>query len=117
MRAVTILIAVLLATGAGAAARRSATVDAAGLRGSVSAGDTGSSAPVASAPGTAAARLRKTASPAPPLASPLPAADSQCRMTCAHSYYRCLAGDYAEQCPQAWTLCLAGCARVSSGLR
>ena len=116
MRAATILLVVLLATGAGAAPRRSSPVDAVGLRGSVSASDTSSTAPVAGA-STGAAKLRKTAAPSPPLASPLPADDAQCRLTSAHSYYRCLAGDYAEQCPPAWTLCLAGCARAAAGVR
>ena len=116
MRAATILLVLLVATGASAAARRAPPVDGAGLRGSVSAGDPSSPTSAAGVT-TGAAKLRRAAAAAPPLASPFPADDGQCRLTCAHSYYRCLAGDFAEQCPQAWTLCLAGCARASSGLR
>ena len=115
MRVAIVLFSILLAVGAGAATRRAAPADAAGLRGSVSTGDKGAPAPVGAT--TTAARLRKTPPPVPALASPLPLDDGQCRRTCAHTYYRCLAGDYAEQCPQAWTLCLADCARATAGLR
>jgi hypothetical protein len=116
MRAFATLLIVLLAiaTAAGAATRRPSPVDAAGLRGPVS-GDASTAAPTS--PDTAAAKLRKTAAASPPLASPLPVDDGQCRQECAHTYYRCLSSDYAERCPQAWTLCLADCGRAASGLR
>jgi len=117
MRAVsTLLIALLaIAAGAGAATRRPSQVGAAGLRGPVSVGDSSTVAPTSA--GTATAKLRKTVAATPPLASPLPADDGQCRQECAHTYYRCLAGDYAERCPQAWTICLAGCGRAATALR
>ena len=117
MRAAATLLIVLLAVtaGADAATRRPSPVDTAGLRGPVSAGDAGAAAPTGAA--TAAVKLRKAVAASPPLASPLPADDGQCRQECAHTYYRCLSGDYAERCPQAWTLCLADCARAVADLR
>ena len=114
MRAVAILLVVLFATSAAAAPQRAPAVDAAGLRGPVPAGDPGAGT---SSPTTAAARLRKTVAPPQPIVSTLPADGGQCRQACAHTYYRCLAGDYAEQCPQAWTLCRADCVRAGGGLR
>ena len=114
MRLATTFLIILMAIAATAgAATRRGSGDAAGLRGSQAASVTGAASPTASA----AARLRKPATPTPPLAGPLPTDDGQCRRTCAASYYRCLAGDYAEQCPQAWTLCRADCARAAAALR
>ena len=109
MRVAAILLVLLSIAGASVGA---ATPRQAGLRGPVSTDGTAGPAPTAVA---AAAKPRKAA--ATPLASPAPADDGQCRRTCAHSYYRCLAGDYAEQCPQAWTLCHADCERAAAGLR
>ena len=115
MKAAIILLIVLLAARAGPAPRRAPTADATGLRGPISAGEANAAAPATVTTG-AAAKLRKAATRPPSLASPLPADGGQCRQTCAHGYYRCLAGDYAEQCPQVWTLCLAGCARAATDL-
>jgi hypothetical protein len=115
MRRASLFLMLLLALSPSARAATprppaNASVDAAGLRGTVS--------PTASpTPGNAASAARKSAlrSPIPP--PPTLSDNGQCRLTCAHSYYRCLAGDYAEQCPQTWTLCLADCSRASAGLR
>lgn len=49
----------------------------------------------------------------PPLLAPLasaPQADaSRCRLTCASSYYFCLATESPEECPTAWGQCRASC--------
>ena len=113
MRVALLLLIVLLADGSSAAARRPATVDGAGLRGPVSAGDT---APP-SGPNAAVSAGKPHKAAKPILASPLPENDGRCRQTCGHDYFRCLSGDYADQCPQTWTLCLADCGRGAAGLR
>jgi hypothetical protein len=108
-----LMLLAALAPNAGAAARHAPagpSVDAAGLRGAVS-----PTTNPAQDSATAAARKPAPRSPIPP--PPALGGNGQCRLTCAHSYYRCLAGDYAEQCPQSWTLCLADCTRASAGLR
>ena len=45
-------------------------------------------------------------------ASALPADPGQCRVTCAHTYYFCLAGEDAPSCPQNWSSCLITCNRA-----
>ncbi len=116
MRLATALALLLLiaASSAGSASPRRPAVDAAGLRGEVSTSDPAAASSTVTTPAT---KLRQTAPPTAPLATPLPADDGQCRLSCAHTYYRCLSGDYAERCPQDWTLCLAGCSRAGAGLR
>ena len=111
--AIPLCVLLLIAASSVGAAARKPAADAAGLRGAVSLSDP---AIAPAAPGVVA-KPRKTAPAPPTLATPLPADDGQCRLTCAHTYYRCLSGDYAERCPQDWTLCLAGCGRAGAGLR
>ncbi|MFN3521795.1 MAG: hypothetical protein ACK4YQ_06070 [Phenylobacterium sp.] len=58
-------------------------------------------------------------SPAPAPAAPLASAASppaalgdtagQCRLSCAQSYYFCLASELADDCPGAWSQCRAAC--------
>jgi hypothetical protein len=36
---------------------------------------------------------------------------SQCRRSCAQTYYFCLSTEGASDCPENWTSCLAGCGR------
>lgn len=50
----------------------------------------------------------------PALLAPLAAAPAQpdaarCRLTCASSYYFCLANDGSDDCPVAWGQCRAAC--------
>jgi hypothetical protein len=113
-----IALASLAASVVGAAPRgRIAVVApqaaATGLRGS----QTAAGAPTKAAPKTAAA-----VPAAPPVtlalrqseAAPGASRDEggQCRLTCAHSYYFCLAGEDAPSCPTSWTSCLADCGRA-----
>jgi hypothetical protein len=44
-----------------------------------------------------------------PLASPVQGDPGRCRLTCASSYYFCLASDAPEDCSPAWSQCRAGC--------
>jgi hypothetical protein len=72
--------------------------------------------------GAQAANVAKTPAPAPaPIlnaslptsdASAAPADPGQCRISCAHTYYFCLAGQDAPSCPQNWTSCLNDCSRA-----
>ena|SRR5471030_1774686 len=39
----------------------------------------------------------------------LPADPSECRMSCAQTYYFCRAGDHPEDCSGGWGQCVAGC--------
>ncbi|MDO8900712.1 MAG: hypothetical protein Q7V15_05085 [Phenylobacterium sp.] len=56
-----------------------------------------------------------------PLAGPLlmstpPPPDAPaCRMSCAQTYYFCLAGDASDECAQAWGQCRLGCGPGSGG--
>jgi hypothetical protein len=45
--------------------------------------------------------------PPPALSTGAPA--SQCRLSCAQSYYFCLASDTPDDCPGAWSQCRAAC--------
>ena len=45
-----------------------------------------------------------------PSASPrLGGVAQQCRMSCAQTYYFCLAGNQIDDCPASWSQCRAGC--------
>jgi hypothetical protein len=46
---------------------------------------------------------------APPAPSAPPVDPSECRMTCAQSYYFCRAGDHADDCAGTWSECVVGC--------
>jgi len=53
------------------------------------------------------ASLMSAAAPPPP-----PAARSdalQCRLSCTHRYYFCLAGADADSCPVTWSECVSAC--------
>ena len=41
---------------------------------------------------------------------------SQCRQSCAHTYFFCLSTEGAGDCPENWTSCLASCSRSSGPL-
>ncbi|WP_309645585.1 hypothetical protein [Phenylobacterium sp.] len=44
-----------------------------------------------------------------PLARPVASDGGACRLSCARSYYFCLAGDSADECPSSWGQCRARC--------
>jgi hypothetical protein len=59
-------------------------------------------------PGPANLNLRPLAGPA--LMSQPPAPNAQaCRLSCAQTYYFCLAEGASDECPQAWGQCRLGC--------
>ena len=59
-------------------------------------------------PGAADLNLRPLAGPA--LMSQPPAPDARaCRLSCAQTYYFCLAENASDECPQAWGQCRLGC--------
>jgi hypothetical protein len=111
MRLSIILLAALAAmtlAGGSVQARKAAAPNVippapAGLRGAVGAD--------VDRPAKLISPLVKIARPALSLASGAAGAgDLQiCRQACAHSYYYCLAGDQPDNCPGAWTECLAKC--------
>ncbi len=41
--------------------------------------------------------------------SPVAGAAGQCRLSCAQSYYFCLAGELSDDCPSTWGQCRAAC--------
>lgn len=43
------------------------------------------------------------------MSSPAPPDAQACRMSCAQTYYFCLAGDGSDECAQAWGQCRLGC--------
>lgn len=43
------------------------------------------------------------------MSSPPPPDASACRLSCAQTYYFCLAGDASDECSQAWGQCRLGC--------
>lgn len=59
-------------------------------------------------PGPADLNLRPLAGPT--LMSQPPAPDARaCRLSCAQTYYFCLAENASDECPQAWGQCRLGC--------
>jgi len=60
------------------------------------------------APAAADLNLRPLAGPA--LMSQPPTPDARaCRLSCAQTYYFCLAENASDECPQAWSQCRLGC--------
>lgn len=51
----------------------------------------------------------QTAAIAPPTPATPPADPSECRMTCAQSYYFCRAGDHVDDCARTWSECVVAC--------
>lgn len=43
------------------------------------------------------------------MSSPIPEDAQACRMSCAQTYYFCLAGDGTDECAQAWGQCRLSC--------
>ena len=113
MRAFAIALMCLLFSGVQASGQQSA-----GLRGSTSA-RASAATPTSGAAVTQTSTLK---TPAPMSMIPsdalsdenTPVGDpglEQCRRSCAETYYFCLSGDGADDCPQNWTSCLADCSR------
>lgn len=114
------LLLVLLALAGAAQAQQAGRSsvrrpDSAGLRGPILSGDPASQA------SPAAAGLRSTARdpviygaqsailPLPPVSSGVGGTAQQCRMSCARTYYFCLAGNQGDDCATSWSQCRAGC--------
>jgi hypothetical protein len=60
----------------------------------------------------AQASVQRAATPpviTPPAPVSVPADPSQCRMTCAQTYYFCRAGDRPDDCAGTWGQCVATC--------
>ncbi|OYW93184.1 MAG: hypothetical protein B7Z13_07965 [Caulobacterales bacterium 32-67-6] len=49
------------------------------------------------------------------MASPMPPDPQACRMSCAQTYYFCLAGDSSDECAQSWGQCRLGCGPGAGG--
>jgi hypothetical protein len=49
------------------------------------------------------------------MSSPAPPDAQACRMSCAQTYYFCLAGDGSDECAQAWGQCRLGCGPGAGG--
>ncbi len=62
----------------------------------------------ASEPSPAGLNLRPLAGPAL-MSQPPPPDPRACRLSCAQTYYFCLAETAADECPQAWGQCRLGC--------
>ncbi len=112
MRAVPILCVLALATaGSAGAQERKARPrpPAAGpaLRGPVA------SAPMSRVAPQAAPAETNTAQalflPSPIASAPMGGAPQQCRLSCAQTYYFCLAGDSPDGCSANWSQCRSGC--------
>ena len=59
-------------------------------------------------PGAADLNLRPLAGPAL-MSQPPPPNAQACRLSCAQTYYFCLAEEASDECPQAWGQCRLGC--------
>jgi hypothetical protein len=117
MRPTTALFALLIlaAPGAQAAARKPPpSVASAGLRGSEATGDSVAPPPVVK---PAPARSVPPAPRTPLAVNGALGDNAECRLSCAHSYYRCAPTAAADNCPVLWTLCLAACARADQRRR
>ncbi len=64
--------------------------------------------PAPRAPGAGNLHLRPLAGPALMSQPPAPSAQA-CRLSCAQTYYFCLAEEASDECPQAWGQCRLGC--------
>lgn len=49
------------------------------------------------------------------MSTPIPPDAQACRMSCAQTYYFCLAGDGSDECAQAWGQCRLGCGPGAGG--
>ena len=121
MRTISIALLISIAAAAGAGAQTTSARKA-GLRPAPPAAESPSlRGPVSPDQSQDQSQGQPSKPPPPPSAalmstlSPLPAAATtrsdplQCRQTCAHSYYFCLAGQDADVCPQTWGECVATC--------
>jgi hypothetical protein len=123
MRPAAIALLVLSFVAAPAGAQTTTGAHKAGLRGPVAPDQPQGAAPQTSAMTSTAAA---TSAPASPPTSPSAALMStaslppspvfaarpdplQCRQTCAHSYYFCLAGENPESCSPTWGECVSAC--------
>lgn len=59
-------------------------------------------------PSPAGLNLRPLAGSAP-MSQPPPPDPRACRLSCAQTYYFCLAETASDECPQAWGQCRLGC--------
>lgn len=114
--ALTVLLTLLAAGQAGAQVQGDATptARAAGLRGAL--GEAPRRPPAPPPIQTTPANGPTVLTPeAPPAALAVPQADaSQCRLSCAQTYYFC-ASDDPTGCSQAWGQCVRGCSGLSNG--
>ena len=65
--------------------------------------------PIAPPPALDALGAQSLFLPAPIASAPVGGAPQQCRLSCAQTYYFCLAGDYPDQCSASWGQCRSGC--------
>ena len=80
------------------------------LRGLQSADTPGVAAPASMVAATAAATLAQSFIPLRSLSDiPVAGEAGQCRLSCAQSYYFCLAGDGSDDCAPTWGQCRAAC--------
>ena len=117
-RSIRLVCLVLAFSGAAEAQQparsKSTSATALGLRGAV-APDVGKSGPSALLTLRAPAREPVTYGAqrvVTPLSSASPATGEiaqQCRMSCAQTYYFCLAGNQGDDCPTSWGQCRAAC--------
>ncbi|MDP1617184.1 hypothetical protein [Phenylobacterium sp.] len=122
--ALALLLAAL--TGLPASAQTDGRLDlsrpgagALGLRGAgdlapEASGAAGAAGEATSAPGTIDLNLRPLAGPVL-MSSPPPPDAQACRMSCAQTYYFCLADNASDECPQAWGQCRLGCGPGGGG--
>ena len=47
--------------------------------------------------------------PSPVVSAPVGGAPQQCRLSCAQTYYFCLASDHSQECSASWGQCRSGC--------
>ena len=109
MPRVLVLALCLLALANSAAAQQSSRPKPpVNLRGTVATAPLRRS-PVAPPPALDALGARSLFLPAPIASAPVGGAPQQCRLSCAQTYYFCLAGDYPDQCSASWGQCRSGC--------
>lgn len=103
------LLALSLASAAGAQQKGKLTVPAPGvaLRGPLPATRPATGTEPAEAANAALAAARLLSTPLQPADAARPA--PQCRLTCAQDYYFCLSNDGADDCAPRWGQCRAAC--------
>ncbi|WP_340644678.1 hypothetical protein [Phenylobacterium sp.] len=110
MRHLLALLVLTLALASPAGAQQASPIATPTLRGSQTVESPAVAGEASSVAATAAATLAQSFIPLRSLSDVPVAGDAgKCRLSCAQSYYFCLAGDGSDDCAPTWGQCRASC--------